>query len=74
MTEEIELTLEERRYILNSKIKSVNAEIYNNEVDLQLENAKENASEEVIQMITERMNNCNAQKQLLSTMLEQLTA
>lgn len=68
-----EISLEERQYILLSKIKFVDSEIYNNEIDLQLENVKNPVSEEQIQLITERMNNCIAQKTLLNNMLEQLT-
>jgi hypothetical protein len=74
MSQETELGFEEREYILLSKIKFVNSEIYNNEIDLQLENAKENISEENVQIINERLRNCNSQKTLLNTLLEQLTA
>ena len=67
------ISIEERQSILLSKIKFIDSQIYNNEVDLQLENTKSLVSEEEIQLITERINNCNAQKALLNTMLDQLT-
>lgn len=73
MLQGTQLTNEDRRYILLSKIRFMHEQVYNHEVDLQLENARDPISEEGIQMVTERLNNCIAQKTLLESLLAQLS-
>lgn len=72
MVNSAELRDEDRHYIILSKIRFLNEQMFNHEVDSQLENVKEFSDPEAAALIEQRMNNCIAQKELLNSLLSQL--
>lgn len=67
-----ELTVDDKIFIVSSKIRFLNEQLYNYEVDLQLENAKNPIEQETIQNILDNISNINTQKPILDSLLESL--